>query len=101
MREVVRRGRWVYGEAVYMPVAVVRLDYDFWYEIGHQDGDLDAYEQPALNADGHAYYVCFKSPPDADPGWVDSIQFGSVEAASAWAQTQVPTDIEWFPEPAA
>jgi hypothetical protein len=101
MREVVRRGRWVYGEAAYMPVAIVRLDFDFWYEIAREEGTLAPDEQPELNTDGHAYYVCFKSPPDTDPGWVDSIGFESVAAASAWAHTQVPTDIEWFPDPAA
>jgi hypothetical protein len=80
---------------------VVTLDYDLWYEIGRQEGDVDPDEQQALNADGHAYYVCFKSPPDAGPGWVDSTEFGSLEAASASPQTQVVTDIEWFPDPTA
>jgi hypothetical protein len=96
MREIVRQGRWVYGEAAYQPVAVVLLDYDFWYEIGKADDRLDPDERPQLNDDGYLFYVCFASPPAASPGWVDSQGFATIEAASTWAQTQVTTEIEWF-----
>ena len=95
-RETVRRGRWLYDGAAYMPVAVVRLDSDFWYEIGRADGDLEPDEVPHVNAEGAQYYVCFRSDPDADPGWVDSPGFDTLEEACAWAATRVPSAIEWL-----
>jgi len=71
-RQTVKRGRWLYDGAVHQPVAVVRLDYDFWYQIAAEDGELEPNETPHLNADGVQYYVCFRSDPDAYPGWVHS-----------------------------
>ena len=100
-RETVRRGRWLYDGTVFQPVAVVRLDYDFWHEIGRADDRLEPGEAPHVNADGVQYYVCFRSDPDQHPGWVDSIGFDSLAAACAWAETQVKSPIEWSGAPAA
>jgi hypothetical protein len=96
-REIVRQGRWLYDNTVFQPVTVVRLNYDFWYEIGRADGTTEPDEVPELNEDGFKYYVCFRSSPTEHSGWVDSQGFDTVEAASRWAETQVPSAIEWLP----
>jgi hypothetical protein len=94
-RTIIQRGRWLYDGTVHMPATIVALDYDFWYEIGRADGDLEPGETPALNAEGRLYYVCFKSDPAAHPGWVDSQGFRDVAAARTCAERQVPSPIEW------
>jgi hypothetical protein len=94
-REMVREGRWLYDGSVYRPVFVVRLDHDFWYEIGRADDRLEPGEQQKLNDEGFQYYVCFRSHPTQHPGWVDSQGFDTAEAASRWAEQQVPDGIEW------
>lgn len=71
-REIVQQGRWLYDNTVFQPVTVIRLNYDFWYEIGRADGTTEADEVPELNEDGFKYYVCFRSSPTEHPGWVDA-----------------------------
>src|SRR4051794_35121478 len=94
-REVVRRGTWLYDGIAPSPVAVVRLDYDFWYEIGKADEQLEPDEKPHLNDAGFQYYVCFASPPEQHHGWVDSHGFDTVEAACEWAEKQIQSAIQW------
>lgn len=94
-REIVRQGRWLYDGTVFQPVTIVRLNYDFWYEIVRADGLGEPGDEPELNAEGFQYYLCFQSDPTAHPGWVDSVGFDSVEAASQWANSKVPSPIEW------
>ena len=94
-RKIAREGQWLYDDTVPTPVFIVRLDHDFWFEIGRTDGQLDAGEEPHLNSEGVQYYVCFRSSPTEHPGWVDSQGFDTVEAASRWAEQQVPNAIEW------
>lgn len=59
---IVATGTWLYSDTVRMAVHIVRLDYDFWYEIVKADGDLEPGELPDLNADGHLYYVALRDP---------------------------------------
>ena len=60
--ELVATGTWLYDGTVEMPVYVVRLDYDFWYELGVADDELGPDEVPELNSDGHLFYVQFSDP---------------------------------------
>ncbi|WP_157172275.1 hypothetical protein [Nocardia pneumoniae] len=46
-----------------MPVFVVRLDYDFWYEVAREEGTLAADEEPFLDSAGHAYYIQYPQMP--------------------------------------
>lgn len=82
---------------VVQPVTVIRLNYDFWCEIGRADGTTEPDEVRELNEDGFKYCVCFRSSRTEHPGRVASQGFDMVEAASRWAETQVPTAIEWLP----
>jgi hypothetical protein len=93
---VVARGVWQYDETVPTEVLVVRLDYDFWYAVGEADGELADGEVPALNADGHLYYV--RTTPgwvEGEPFWPDSTGAQSVDDAKAEAQGRVPAPIAW------
>ncbi|MFD3430273.1 hypothetical protein [Nocardia fluminea] len=45
-REIVATGSWLYADVVLMPVFVVRLDYDFWYEVARDEGTLAEGEEP-------------------------------------------------------
>ena len=80
-----------------MPVTIVQLDYDFWYELDRADRHLEADDRPSLNLDGVLYYVCFRSSPAAHPGWVDSPGFATIARARLWALTKVPSAIDWLP----
>jgi hypothetical protein len=86
---VVAVGQWLYDGTAPTTVRIVRLDYDFWYEIGKADGDLEPDEAPQLNDDGYLYYVKHRS------GWPDSQGFPTPEEAIAAAESQLPTAVEW------
>ena len=90
-----QRGTWLYDDTVPMPATIVQLDYDFWYEIGRADGDLEPREQPELSPEGVLYYVCFRSDPEEDPGWVDSPGFQTLAEARKWAASKVAGPIAW------
>lgn len=94
-REIVRKGEWLYDGCVPEPAYVVKLDYDFWYEIAKADGVLEPDEEPELGDEGVLYYICFKSDPEEHPGWVDSQGFKTPTEAMTWAESQVPGGITW------
>ena len=78
-----------------MPVEIVRLDYDVWYALGKADGALEPGEQPQTNADGHVFYVRFRTTTDGDRFWPDSTGFLSVEEAKRVAETRLPSLVMW------
>jgi hypothetical protein len=96
--ELVATGTWLYDGTVRMPVYVVRLDYDFWYEIAAEDDELSPGEVPALNPDGYLYYVLFQEVP-APPIWPDSPGSATVDEAKVFASTKVPGEIAWSEPP--
>ncbi|MEU2124662.1 hypothetical protein [Nocardia niwae] len=97
-REIVATGSWLYADAVPMPVFVIRLDYDFWYEVAREEGTLAVGEEPFLDADGHAYYVSFHGLHRDDASfWPDSGTHRSAEEARATAESRVPSAITWLP----
>lgn len=58
--KVVAEGTWIYGVSAEMPVAVISLQYDFWYELAKSDEQLEPGEEPRpLGPDGVIYYSCF------------------------------------------
>jgi len=103
MKETIREGTWLYDESVEKPVFLVKADFDFWYEIGKADGQLEENEKEELNEDGFLYYICFRSDPNAEPGWLDSPGHKTEKEAMDWAQSKSPSPINWNPmsEPVA
>lgn len=94
---IAARGTWIYDDAVEMPVDIVGLPYDFWYEIGKADEQLQAGEEPTpLNSDGVLYYVRFRHAGQSlDRTWVDSSGFPSLPDAMAHADARVASPIIW------
>lgn len=76
------------------PVFIVRANYDFWYELGKADDQLEPGEVPELNPDGVLFYVAFKRP-DKDSFWPDSAGYATIEEAKTHAEGRVPGDIKW------
>ena len=93
--EVVASGTWLYDGSVEMPVYVVRLDYDWYYELGVDDDDPFLADVPDLNAEGHLYYVRFRAMPSDGTFWPDSDGFKTIDEAKARAAEMVPSDIAW------
>lgn len=88
-------GRWLYDGLVEMPVDIISLPYDFWYEIGKADDRLEPGETPRLNSDGVLFYVRFRHAGDARNPWPDSLGSQTVEAAMRSAEDTAPTKIDW------
>jgi hypothetical protein len=69
-------------------VRIVRLDYGFWYGIAEADDRLEPGESPHLNAEGHLYYVRFRSGWTPGDGYFrpDSPGHPTLDEAIAYAE---------------
>ncbi|MEV0465664.1 hypothetical protein AB0I30_29800 [Nocardia tengchongensis] len=94
-RDIVATGSWLYDDVVLMPVFVVRLDYDFWYEVAQEEDTLEAGEEPFLDSAGYAYYASFKGLRSDAPFWPDSGPHRSADEARIAAELKVPSPITW------
>lgn len=94
---IVRRGRWVYAHQQTMPVDIVGLPYDFWFELSRADGERETDEvAEPLGAEGMLYYVRFRHAGKNDmPTWPDSAGYPTVDAAMRSARARVPSPIVW------
>lgn len=95
--QIVRTGTWLYDGTSEMPVDVVGLPYDFWYEIGRANGELQPGETPQEgDADGFLYHLRFtRAGSTTEPTWVDSQAHTTVEEAMATAGLKAPSPIRW------
>lgn len=93
--QIVRSGSWLYDEQVYLPVDIVSLDFDFWYEIAKADDQLEPCEMPQPGGpDGVLYYVRFRQAGSHDQQtWVDSGGHQTIEEAVRIAETTAPSPI--------
>lgn len=94
---IVRHGRWLYDNSVSLPVDIVSLNYDFWYEIGKADDQLKPGELPQpMNELGVLYYYRFRRAGDmTTPTWPDSAGYSEIEQAMLAAQEKAPSAIQW------
>ncbi|GAA2621305.1 hypothetical protein SMC26_17335 [Actinomadura fulvescens] len=97
--DVVAKGMWTYADSVLMPVFIVGLRHDFWYEVAKEDGRLDLGEEPQLKNEGFAYYVSFHGIRADGSFWPDSEGHLSIEDAKTAAASKVPTAITWSGTP--
>jgi hypothetical protein len=97
---IMRTGDWLYDGAVRMPVDVVALDVDRWFELRRADGDRHTREEPQpLGPDGFLYFVRFQGAGQTTtPTSVDSRGHSTVEEAMSTAQAKVPWPISWQPD---
>lgn len=92
---VVASGSWLYANTAPMPVLVVRLDYDFWYEIAKEEGTLEEGETPHLDERGQAYYVSYREPCGDRSFWPDSGPHLSISEAKVAAESRLPSPVTW------
>ena len=94
-KDVVAKGTWLYDGTTLQPVFIVRLNYDFWYELGKDENALEDGEESCLNENGFRYYVSFQGIRVDGSFWPDSLGDMTIEAAKATAQSKVPSAVSW------
>jgi len=80
-----------------MPVDVIGLDYDWWFESASGSGTLAADQKPmAPDKQGLTYYARFQRAGEAnEPPWVDSDGHPTPEQAMIAAEAKAPAPIVW------
>jgi hypothetical protein len=59
-RKTVAVGEWLYYGSTPQPVSIVALAFDYWYELGRADDQLEVGEEPMpMGPDGVLYYASF------------------------------------------
>jgi len=89
----VRRGTWLYDNVLERSVRILRLNYDYWFDLAQTDGLLDDGEEARLNEHGFLYYVRFGE--DGESPFPMSEGFTSCEDAMRWAENRAPCPILW------
>lgn len=94
---LVRSGHWLYDGTVPMPINIVGLDFDFWYDIVAEEGMLDEGEVPMEpGADGLIYYLRLQPVDEGSKlTWVDSPGYQTIDEVIEKATTKVPPPLEW------
>jgi hypothetical protein len=95
--KIVRTGTWLYGGSVEKPVDIIALDYDWWYSLAKEDGQLEQGEMPLpLGSDGYLYYVRIqRAMSPTEPTWVDSDGHQQLSDAMKAAEEKVTGGIQW------
>jgi hypothetical protein len=95
---IMLNGHWLYDEKVEMPVDIVGIDRDWWFELSKADGMLEDGEAPMpLGDNGLLYYARFRHAGEVEePTWVDTHGCATLAQAMAAAQDKVPTPITWL-----
>ncbi len=94
---IVRTGTWLYDGMVEKPVDIIALDYDWWYRLAFEDGQLEDGEEPTPpGSDGCLYYARFQRALDtSEATWVDSEGYQQLSDAVAAAENKVAGGIHW------
>ena len=94
---IVCSGLWTYDGAVELPVDIVALEFDWWYELVAAEDGLQQDEKPKpVGPDGCLYYVRFRRGGEiTESTWVDSGGFVSVEEAKQHAESRLPSAVDW------
>jgi hypothetical protein len=95
--KIIRAGHWLYDGTVKMPVDVIGLDYDWYFESDKGAFGAENAEQPMpLDDEGLIYYVRFRSAGKSDePTCVDTAGHVTPEEAMLAAESKIPTGIIW------
>ena len=98
--EILDSGRCPWHGVTDTSAHLIRMPYDYWYELGKADGNLEPDEEPELGPDGFAYYILW----GADPlGWnisgVSSPTMKTPEEARLWADHKAKSKVEWYTMP--
>ena len=86
----VAQGTWLYDGAAEKPVAIISLPFDYWYELGKADDQLEPGEEPnPLGPLGVLYYASFT--------FIDSAGYLTIGEAKEAAQARLSAPIHWRP----
>ena len=94
---IVPKGIRLYGGSVETPLYVVALDYDWYYNLAKEDGQLEPGELPSpLGPEGWLYYARFRNAlQSTEPTSPDSPGFATVHEAMQHAEQKVAGGIRW------
>jgi hypothetical protein len=93
---IVKTGTWLYDGSAEMPVDIVGLEYDWYYEIDKVDDLLEEDDQPIpLGEEGLLYHVRFQRAGDTESLWIDGGCYQRLEDAMKAAQERTPSPIKW------
>ena len=94
--EVLDSGRCMWRGDTHIGVHLIRIPYDYWYELGKADGNLEPGAHPELGNDGFGYYIVWGDDP---LGWkisgVSSPTMKTPDEAFAWANLEAKSDVTW------
>ena len=94
--EVLDSGRCLWHGVTKTGTHLVRMPYDYWYELGRADGSLEPGEKPELGSDGFGYYIIWGDDP---LGWnisgVSLPTMKSAREARSWADREAKSKVEW------
>jgi len=61
--EILDSGRCLWQGVTETGAHLVRIPFDYWYELGRADGNLEPDEAPELGPDGFGYYIVWGDDP--------------------------------------
>jgi hypothetical protein len=89
IQSVLKKGIWLYDNAVSKKVTIIKQNWDYYYEDGYTEGI------PHLNADGFTFYVVFDEPL-VDGSYVfRSETLYSLNEAIKYAESKINGPIYW------
>jgi hypothetical protein len=93
--KVVATGTYQYPDTIRRPVAIVRVDHDYWYELAKADNDLDVGQLPVVDDEGHAFYVSYSNIREGGTFRPDSRTHRTFGDAKFDAEQRAPAPITW------
>ncbi|MEL7044649.1 MAG: hypothetical protein AAGL66_06470 [Pseudomonadota bacterium] len=94
---IVKSGEWLFEGELELPVDIVVLNYDWYYENEKGDGVLRKGAAPVPpGPDGLLYHVRFQEAGEVDELWIDGGCYSTLEEALDGAQWKAPSTIKWL-----
>lgn len=98
--EVLASGRCLWEGETDIGAHLVRIPYDYWYELGKADGNFEPGETPDVGPDGFGYYIVWGDDP---LGWnisgVSSPTMKTPDEARIWADRKAKSEVTWNQRP--
>ena len=92
-------GRCLWHGSTDIGAHLVRIPYDYWYELGKADGNLEPDEQPELGPDGFGYYIIWgDNPLGCNISGVSSPTMKTRDKARTWADHEAKSKVQWNEE---
>ncbi|MEM1141949.1 MAG: hypothetical protein AAF671_00525 [Pseudomonadota bacterium] len=94
---IVKSGEWLFDGDLDLPVDIVVLTYDWYYENDKKAGVLrDGAEPTPLGPEGTLFHVRFQEAGEIDDLWIDGGCYPTLQEAVEGAQWKAPSKIKWL-----